>query len=215
MNLFFPKLLKNVQEKNSSTPSPFYHCLNLFHLIFKHSHDLIAQVPHYMHVSVCAVLGGLGFKGGLMEMVGRAAGEITELYCSNWVKQLIQQCCFKRETYHLSYVAEGCFWKACNSQISWGQCLNSGKKEKKKKTKLLLTGLRRHNCSVKKNTASCDLSAITKSFASKYKTGLDDSSKLKLLVRGLLNYWHAEYLPYFHSCQRCQMMRGKTYLSIP
>lgn len=63
-----------------------------------------------------------------------------------------------------------------------------GKKEKKKKTKLLLTGLRRHNCSVKKNTASCDLSAITKSFASKYKTGLDDSSKLKLLVRGLLNY---------------------------
>lgn len=60
--------------------------------------------------------------------------------------------------------------------------------KKKKKTKLLLTGLRRHNCSVKKNTASCDLSAITKSFASKYKTGLDDSSKLKLLVRGLLNY---------------------------
>lgn len=195
----------------NSTSSPFYHCLNLFHLIFKHSHDPIAQVPDYMHVSVCAVLGGQGFKGGLMEMVGWAVGEITELCYSNWVKQVIQQCCFKRLTYHLSYVI---FDKPA-TQISWGQCLNSGKKEKKKKTKLLLTGLRRHNCSVKKNTASCDLSAITKSFASKYKTGLDDSSKLKLLVRGLLNYWHAEYLPYFHSCQRCQMMRGKTYLSIP
>lgn len=99
----------------NSTSSPFYHCLNLFHLIFKHSHDPIAQVPDYMHVSVCAVLGGLGFKGGLMEMVGRAVGEITELCCSNWVKQVIQQCCFKRVTYHLSYVAESYFWQACNS----------------------------------------------------------------------------------------------------
>lgn len=99
----------------NSTSSPFYHCLNLFHFIFKHSHDPIAQVPDYMHVSVCAVLGGLGFKGGLMEMVGRAVGEITELCCSNWVKQVIQQCCFKSVTYHLSYVAESYFWQACNS----------------------------------------------------------------------------------------------------
>lgn len=72
---------QGISHKSSSARHPTSQHrlnLNLFRFIFKHSHDLFAQVPDYMHVSECPALDGPR---------GKWWGGIAEISCGNWVKQ--------------------------------------------------------------------------------------------------------------------------------